>query len=89
MQRCRDRESKAVQVRLASVPKLFSLAKLQLLKKYAFDQAAQAEIAKTGVGVTSEAQQVFDALSKTMPCHWKLQSIIVLNEAGLQQLQHP
>ncbi|KAL3147660.1 hypothetical protein ABBQ32_002413 [Trebouxia sp. C0010 RCD-2024] len=59
MQRCRDRESKAL-------------------------QAAQAEAAKTGIGVSTEAQQVFDALSKTMPCHWRQQSIIILNEVELQ-----
>ncbi|KAL0056118.1 hypothetical protein WJX82_007910 [Trebouxia sp. C0006] len=46
-------------------------------------QAAQAEAAKTGVGVSNEAQQVFDALSKTMPCHWKQQNIVILNEVEL------
>lgn len=46
-------------------------------------QAAQAEAAKTGIGVSTEAQQVFDALSKTMPCHWRQQSIIILNEVML------
>lgn len=59
MQRCRDRESKAL-------------------------QAAQAEAAKTGIGVSSEAQQVFDALSKTMPCHWRQQNIVILNEVELR-----
>ena len=47
-------------------------------------QVAQAEAAKTGIGVSNEAQQVFDALSKTMPCHWAQQSIIVLNEVRLK-----
>lgn len=46
-------------------------------------QAAYAEAAKTGVGVSSEAQQVFDALSKTMPCQWKQQNIVILNEVRL------
>lgn len=59
MQRCRDRETKAL-------------------------QAAYAEAAKTGVGVSSEAQQVFDALSKTMPCQWKQQNIVILNEVELR-----
>lgn len=50
-----------------------------------FTQAAQAEAAKTGVGVSTEAQQVFDALAKTMPCHWRQQSIIILNEVSVER----
>lgn len=59
LQRCRDREAKAL-------------------------QAARADAAKTGIGVSAEAQQVFDALSKTMPCQWRQQNIVVLNEVELQ-----
>jgi len=48
-------------------------------------QAAQAEAAKTGVGVSSKAQHVFDALSKTMPCHWKQHNIVILNEVRCEE----
>jgi len=55
VQRCRDREERAV-------------------------QAAAVEAAKVGNNVTAEAQQVFNALAKTMPCTWKGRDIVVMTD---------
>ena len=41
---------------------------------------------KIGVGVSSLAQQVFDALSKTLPCRWADRHIIVMDEIVIVSL---
>ncbi|PRQ57384.1 putative Anticodon-binding domain-containing protein [Rosa chinensis] len=40
----------------------------------------QAECERIGVSVTSQAQNIFDALSKTLPVRWDKTVIVVMNE---------
>ncbi|CAK9875107.1 unnamed protein product [Sphagnum jensenii] len=46
---------------------------------------ADAEAERFGVGVTQEAQDIFDALSKTLPVRWENTAILVMNEVRVSQ----
>lgn len=57
------------------------LPAVELEKVFALEQHAMAQAADLrrliGVGVTEEAQDLFDVLHKTLPCAWNGQTIIV------------
>ncbi|RUP49789.1 anticodon-binding domain-containing protein [Jimgerdemannia flammicorona] len=53
--------------------------RLQTREAQTLKEATQ-QLARIGVGVTTEGQDIFDALSKTLPCRWHKESIIVLDD---------
>lgn len=48
-------------------------------------RARHAEYTRIGVDVTAEAQRVFDALAKTLPCRWDRDTIVVLDSVRLSR----
>ncbi|XAR48045.1 hypothetical protein NMG60_11030746 [Bertholletia excelsa] len=55
------------------------LSALQSREETAIRQA-EIEAERIGVGVSAEAQSIFDALSKTLPVRWDKTVIVVMNE---------
>ncbi|CAN8291773.1 unnamed protein product [Cochlearia groenlandica] len=45
---------------------------------------AEADAERLGVGVTAEAQSIFDALSKTLPVQWENTDILVMKEVRVR-----
>ncbi|KAL2344291.1 hypothetical protein Fmac_005576 [Flemingia macrophylla] len=64
------------------------LTALQAREDVAVRQA-EADAERIGVGVTSEAQSIFDALSKTLPVCWDKTVIVVMNEVRVSSPYHP
>ncbi|KAJ3042621.1 hypothetical protein HDV00_006900 [Rhizophlyctis rosea] len=46
-------------------------------------RAESERAAKIGVGVSNEAQQLFDAISKTYPVEWRKDVIVIMNEVEI------
>ncbi|KAF9541085.1 hypothetical protein EC957_003412 [Mortierella hygrophila] len=55
------------------------LDKIQQREQQAIREA-QAAAARIGVGVSTIGQDIFDALSKTLPCRWHKDQIVVMDE---------
>mmetsp|Transcript_15642 Transcript_15642/g.21624 ORF Transcript_15642/g.21624 Transcript_15642/m.21624 type:complete len:193 (+) Transcript_15642:185-763(+) len=71
----------------AALPSL-DMGRLQEREAQAL-KTAEEEAKKIGVGVSDEAQDLFDALSKTLPCRWAEKVIVVLDEVRIEEPYTP
>ncbi|KAJ3182557.1 protein with role in RNA processing [Gaertneriomyces sp. JEL0708] len=60
-----------------SLPTLVPVGQVSLEKAAAREQAA---VSRVGLGVSSEAQLIFDHLAKTLPTNWRGNSIVIMGE---------
>eukprot|EP00744_Colponema_vietnamica_P005916 GILI01008618.1.p1 GENE.GILI01008618.1~~GILI01008618.1.p1 ORF type:complete len:185 (+),score=12.09 GILI01008618.1:55-609(+) len=75
---CLNVPSEAVDLSLAPISVQEALAKEE--KQLA---ATRLLVSRLGVGVTAEAQEVFDALSRTLPCSWNGPAILVMGNVKI------
>eukprot|EP00871_Galdieria_phlegrea_P005150 jgi/Galph1/5636/GphlegSOOS_G4216.1 len=61
-----------------------NLEALKMREEQAVEKA-QKEFSRIGLGVTEEAQAIFDALCKTLPCHWEEDTIVILENIRLKK----
>ncbi|KAI8886059.1 hypothetical protein K501DRAFT_214514 [Backusella circina FSU 941] len=60
-------------------PSYLPVDRLRVREREAIDRLEN-KISKMGVGVTQEAQDIFNGLSKTLPCRWAKDTIVVMDE---------
>ncbi|KAE8698894.1 AP-1 complex subunit gamma-2-like isoform X1 [Hibiscus syriacus] len=68
-----------MKIHLMSRNVFLDLTSLQA-REYSAIRQAEADSERFGVGATSEAQTLFDALSNTLPVRWDKTVIVVMNE---------
>ncbi|CAF2045779.1 hypothetical protein YC2023_109837 [Brassica napus] len=61
-----------------------NLDSLRAKEALAISRQAEAEAERLGVGVTAEAQSIFDSLSKTLPVQWENSDILVMKEVRVR-----
>lgn len=59
------------------------------MKEEAALRQAETDAERIGVGVTQEAQDIFDALSKTLPVRWDKSTIVVMDEVRVSSPHTP
>ncbi|KAI9287041.1 anticodon-binding domain-containing protein [Umbelopsis sp. AD052] len=68
-----------VYAQASSAPRKVYIDQINQREAEAIKLASQ-QAARIGVGVSKDAQAIFDALSKTLPCRWAKDSIVVMDE---------